>query len=444
MKTVAIIGRTNVGKSALFNRICGKKRAIVHDKPGVTRDRKEVVAHFYDMTFRLIDTAGVEEETPLSKAMWQQTQKAIEQADILLFVVDVRSEITELDKKLVQMIRKYSKPVLLLANKCEGKEAEDSAVAFYQLGLGDPICVSAEHGLGMGDLCEALIRFIPSEETPVEENSKETLKLAVVGRPNVGKSTLVNQLLKEERLLTGPEAGVTRDAITVPFSWQGHSLLLTDTAGLRKGAKVNDSLEKFSVQETLNTINFAEVVIVVLDATEPFEKQDLTVAAKVIDEGRALVIALNKWDKVANTSQVLQAVKSKLSVSLNQVSGVPVVPISALSGKGLDVLMKSVFDIYTLWNKRLPTHQLNLLLKELLSAHLPPLQKNGKRVAIKYITQANTRPPTFVLFSNNPDVLPSSYIRYLITGIRNTFQMQGVPMRLYIRKRENPYDKGKK
>ena len=443
MKTVAIIGRTNVGKSSLFNRLCGKKTAIVHDKPGVTRDRKEAVAHFYDMTFRLIDTAGVEEETDLSAAMWAQTQKAVDQADVLLLVVDVRTEISELDKKLVRFIRKVAKPVLLLANKCEGKEAEQDALHFYQLGLGDPLCISAEHGLGMGDLYEALMPYVDADDQYVADTSKEALKLAVVGRPNVGKSTLVNQLLKEERLLTGPVAGVTRDSITVPFSWQGKDILLTDTAGLRKGAKVSDQLEKFSVKETFNTIDFAEVVIVVLDATELVDKQDLMVASHVIEEGRALVLALNKWDQVTHPSEVLKKVQDKLSASLNQIKGVPVVPISALSGKGIDALMRAVFDIYALWNKRLPTHQLNLLLKELLAAHLPPLQKNGKRVAVKYATQVNARPPTFVLFSNNPEALPDSYVRYLLTGIRQTFHMQGVPMRLYIRKRENPYDKKK-
>ena len=495
MKTVAIVGRTNVGKSTLFNRLCGRRVAIVHDQPGVTRDRKESEAFLYDLTFRLIDTAGLEETTSLAAAMWRQTEMAVAEADVILAIVDARSELTRLDEKMANDLRKSHKPVILLANKCEGKHTQASLGDFYRLGLGEPIPVSGEHGLGMGDLHEALKPFLKEQEESDEkiskivrfqknmhyadnkkmaeryateridkpcesvetadqtdipnttdtkaleraEKQKRPLKLAIVGRPNVGKSTLINQLLGKERLLTGPEAGVTRDAITIPWEWRGKQILLTDTAGLRKRGKVEQELEKISAADTRNAIDFAEVVILVLDANIPMEKQDLLIASKVLDEGRTLIIALNKWDNVPNQKTVLNNLKEKMAVSLQQVKGLPVHTISAKTGYGLDRLMSDVFKMYNLWNKRVPTHKLNDFLKRMTEAHPTPVASNGKRIPMKYMTQVSTRPPTFVIFSSNPDSLPESYLRYLSNGIREQYGLVGVPIRIYMRKRENPY-----
>ena len=451
-KTIAVVGRTNVGKSTFFNRLIGKRLAIVHDRAGVTRDRKEAMGHLYDLEFRLIDTAGLEETTSLAKAMWNQTEIAIAEADIVLMVVDARSELTVLDEKLAKSLRKLDKPVILIANKCEGQAQQDSLGQFYRFGLGEPIGFSAEHGLGLGDLYAVLKPLFPENEAPEEESyetgdenpaeekePKRPLQLAIVGRPNVGKSTLINRLLGQERLLTGPEAGVTRDAITVPLEWRGKKILLTDTAGMRKSGRIEDSLERFSVLDTKNAIDFAEVVILVLDANMPMEKQDLVIASRVIDEGRALIIALNKWDDVENQKRVLNDVKEKMVSSLQQVKGLPVLTISAKTGYGLDRLMDEVFKIYALWNKRIPTHKMNTFLKEMVEAHPTPVAKNGRRVPMKYITQVSTRPPTFAIFSSNPDQLPESYLRYLSNGLRERFGFVGVPIRINMRKRVNPF-----
>lgn len=491
MKTIAIVGRTNVGKSTLFNRLCGRKFAIVHDRPGVTRDRKEADAFLYDLKFRLIDTAGLEETTSLAAAMWRQTEMAVAEADVVLAVVDARSELTRLDEKMANDLRKSHKPVLLLANKCEGKMTQATLGELYRLGLGEPIPVSGEHGLGMGDLHEALAPLLKDKEDsddkiskiirtqknmryadnkkmaekftdetdnclsnddanneaePADlkareraEKQKRPLKLAIVGRPNVGKSTLINQLLGKERLLTGPEAGVTRDAITIPWEWRGKQILLTDTAGLRKRGKVEQDLEKISAADTRNAIDFAEVVILVLDANVPMEKQDLLIASKVLNEGRNLLIALNKWDSVSNQKTVLNSLKEKIAVSLQQVKGLPIHTISARTGYGLDRLISDAFKMYELWNKRVPTHRLNDFLKRMTEAHPTPVASNGKRIPMKYMTQVSTRPPTFVIFSSNPDSLPESYLRYLSNGIREQYGLIGVPIRIYMRKRENPY-----
>ena len=448
LKTIAIVGRTNVGKSTLFNRLTGKKQAIVHDLPGVTRDRKEGVAHLSDITFRVIDTAGLEKETALSKAMWAQTQKAIDEADIVLMVVDARSEINPLDKDLAKDLRRLKKPVFLLANKCEAKEQYVAATESYVLGLGDPIAVSAEHGLGMVDLYQALLPYFPKEERNIkeEETDKENkpLNLAIVGRPNVGKSTLVNQLLGQERMLTGPEAGVTRDAISIPFEWKGNKVILTDTAGLRKRAKVTHSLEKISAADSKHALDYAEVVIVVVDAANPLESQDLTVARKVVEEGRALLLAVNKWDTVKNQTAVKNTIKERLHNSLQQVKGLPVIYISAKTGMGMDLLMKEVFRIHKVWNKRVPTAKLNLWLKSMTEATPPPLASNGRRIPMKYMTQVGTRPPTFVIFSSNPDELPESYLRYLSNGLRKDYGLDGIPIRISMRKRANPYADKKK
>lgn len=455
MKTIAVVGRTNVGKSTFFNRLCGKRLAIVHDRAGVTRDRKEAIGHLYDLEFRLIDTAGLEETTSLAAAMWRQTEMAIAEADIVIMVADARTELTVLDEKLAKALRKIDKPVILVANKCEGKEQEQQLALMYRLGLGEPIGFSSEHGLGIGDLYYTLQPLFPREEEPEEALSDESteeegdeeapkkpqrpLKLAIVGRPNVGKSTLINRLLGKERLLTGPEAGVTRDAITVPFEWRDHKILLTDTAGLRKNGRIEDTLERFSAADTRNSIDFAEVVVLVLDANMPMEKQDLIIASRVVEEGRALIIALNKWDCIDTQKKVLDDIKEKMISSLQQVKGVPVLTISAKTGYGLDRLMSEVFNIYALWNKRVPTHKLNTFLKEMIEAHPTPMASNGRRIPMKYITQVNARPPTFAIFSSNPDQLPESYLRYLSNGLRDKFGFVGVPLRINMRKRANPY-----
>lgn len=451
LKTIALVGRTNVGKSTLFNRLVGKKEAIVHDMPGVTRDRKEAIGHLSDLTFKVIDTAGLEETTSLAKAMWEQTEKAIDEADIILMITDARSELNPLDTRLATDLRKQKKPVLLLSNKCEGSAQFAVASEAYALGLGDPIAISGEHGLGMADLYQALLPFFPKEDALLDAEPEPTsdlksdLKVAIVGRPNVGKSTLVNRLLGQERMLTGPEAGVTRDAISVELNWKGKKVLLTDTAGLRKRAKVDFSLEKISASDTKRALDFAEVVIVVVDAANPLEKQDLLIARQTVEEGRALVIAVNKWDTVQNPRRVMNEIKEKLRVSLQQVKGVPVVTISAKTGAGLDLLMSEAFKIYAVWNKRVPTHRLNEWLKSMTEATPPPLARNGRRIPMRYMTQVNTRPPTFVIFSSNPDELPESYLRYLSNGLRKDYGLDGIPIRINLRKRENPYaNKGRK
>ncbi len=443
-KIIAIVGRTNVGKSTLFNRLCGKKEAIVHDMPGVTRDRREGRGHLGDLTFKVIDTAGLEETTSLAKAMWQQTEKAIEEADIILMVVDARSDLNPLDMRLAQDLRPLEKPVLLLANKCEGNAQFLAATESYKLGLGDPIAVSGEHGQGMLDLFQALLPYFPQEDETdtddLDENEPVSpLKIAIVGRPNVGKSTLVNRLLGQERMLTGPEAGVTRDAISVDFEWKGRPVTLTDTAGLRRRSRVDFSLEKISAADTRRALNFAEVVIVVVDANIPLENQDLQIARQVVEEGRALVVAVNKWDAIANPRQKMNEIKTKLHDSLQQVKGVPLVTLSAKTGAGVDLLMKEVFHINDIWNKRVQTHRLNEWLKQMTEAHPPPVAKNGRRIPMRYMTQVNTRPPTFVIFSSNPDELPESYLRYLSNGLRDKFGLTGIPIRIHMRKRENPY-----
>ncbi len=443
--TVAIVGRTNVGKSTLFNRLIGKKKAIVHDLPGVTRDRQEGVAHLSDISFKVIDTAGLETVTTLSRAMWEQTKKAIEDADVILMVVDARSELSPLDTQLTQDLRKTSKPVILVANKYESSAQTIGVTETYSLGLGDPVLLSAAHGLGFADLYGALAPHISREDKSEEEketqDEKKPLNLAIIGRPNVGKSTLVNQLLGTDRMLTGPEAGVTRDAISVPFEWRGNAITLTDTAGLRKRAKITHSLEKIAASDTRTILNFAEVVIVVVDAANPLEGQDLSLARQVVEEGRALVLAVNKWDAVSpdNQNKLKNTIKERLRTSLQQVKGLPVVYISAKTGMGTDLMMKEVFKIYGIWNKRVSTAKLNDWLRHMTEATPPPLASNGRRIPMKYITQAGTRPPTFIIFSSNPDDLPESYLRYLANGLRRDYGLEGTPIRIHMRKRTNPF-----
>ena len=441
---IAIIGRPNVGKSTLFNRLVGRKVAIVHDHPGVTRDRREAPAKLRDLDLKIIDTAGYEysNEDNLEHRMWEQTQKAIDEANVCLFLFDARAGIQPYDEHFAGILRQSGKPVILLANKCEGREQENSIHEAYKLGLGQPIPFSAEHGLGINDLYETLKPFNKKGKTENietdEENIERPLQLAIVGRPNVGKSTLVNALLNDERMLTGPEAGVTRDAITSEWNWNEHKINLVDTAGLRRQSRVSDSLEKMSAASTKHAAFMAQVVVLVLDADAVLEKQDLTIARKVIDEGRALVIAINKWD-IANRKEALEQLNYKLKTSLTQVEGVPTVTISALKGEGLDKLMRAVFKVYERWNSRIPTAPLNQWFADMIDNYPPPLGKNKRRIKLRYITQAKTRPPSFYIFSSNPEGLPESYLRYLTNNLRDTFDLKGIPLRLTVRKTGNPY-----
>ena len=442
---VAVIGRPNVGKSTLFNRLVGRKLAIVHDKPGVTRDRKEAAARFKNLDLCLIDTVGFEDakENSIEQRMLAQTKRAINESDVCLFMFDARAGLHPYDETFAALVRQSHKPVILLANKCEGKAQEDNIFEAYKLGLGQPIPFSAEHGLGLEDLYSALAevnaKISPEPEEQPEESSEERpIQLAIVGRPNVGKSTLVNALLHDERMLTGPEAGITRDAITSEWQWKGRKINLVDTAGLRRQSKITDSLEKMSAASTKHAAFMAQVVVLVLDADAVLDKQDLTIARQVIDEGRALVIAVNKWD-IAKRSEALQKLNDKLQTSLTQITGVPTVTISALKNEGLDKLMSAVFKVYDRWNTRIPTAPLNKWFSDVQEQNTPPLGKNKRRIKLKYITQAKTRPPSFYIFSSNPEGLPDSYLRYLINSLRDTFNLGGVPVRVTVRKSDNPY-----
>lgn len=442
---MAIIGRPNVGKSTLFNRLAGKKLAIVHDKPGVTRDRKMAAGKLKNLQLQIIDTAGYEYSTVdnMESRMWKQTQMAISDADVCLFMFDARAGLQPYDELFASLVRKMQKPVILLANKCEGKRQEDAIHEAYKLGLGQPIPFSAEHGIGFDDLYMELLELDEKKSAEEnaksdEENSERPIQIAFVGRPNVGKSTLVNALLGDERMLTGPEAGMTRDAITTEWQWQGQRFKLVDTAGLRRQAKVNDSLEKMSVESTIYAANMAQVVVLVLDADAVLDKQDLTIARKVIDEGRALVIAVNKWD-IAKRKEALEKLNYKLETSLTQVVGVPTVTISALKKEGLDKLMRAVQKVYKRWNLRIPTAPLNQWFAAVQEQNPAPLGKNKRRIKLKYITQAKTRPPSFFIFSSNPEGLPDSYLRYLTNSLRQTFDLGGVPLRVTVRKANNPY-----
>lgn len=446
---VAIVGRPNVGKSTLFNRLVGKKLALVHDLPGVTRDRKEAYAKYKDLDLTIIDTAGYEEanEGQMEERMWQQTRRAIEESDVVLFLFDARSGMQAYDEHFADLVRKSHKPVILIANKCEGKTQELGIYEAYKLGLGEPLIFSAEHSIGFDELYLKLKEYDKKEndddlskeqELDKDELKKRPIQIAIVGRPNVGKSTLVNALLDDERMLTGPEAGLTRDAITSHLAWKEWSLNLVDTAGLRKQAKVTGSIEKMSVESTLYAANMAQVVVLVLDADGILDKQDLTIARKVLDEGRALVIALNKWD-IADKKEALDKLNDKLQTSLTQAEGVPTVTISALKKRGLDKLLSAVIKVYERWNSRIPTAPLNQWFKDVQEANPAPLGKNKRRIKLKYITQAKTRPPSFYIFSSNPEGLPDSYLRYLTNQLRETFNLRGVPIRMTVRKSDNPY-----
>ena len=448
--TIAIIGRPNVGKSTLFNRLVGQKLALVDDEPGVTRDRREGQARLGDLEFTIIDTAGLDEGArgSLTARMQEQTETAIALADALMFVVDARTGLTPADRAFADFARRADKPVLLLANKSEGKQGEAGAMEAYALGLGDPIQVSAEHGEGMGELYDALRPLLPEpveddEETPDEdeadaESSNRPIRVAIVGRPNAGKSTLINRLLGEERLLTSPEAGTTRDSIAVEIDWKGRGFRVFDTAGLRRRSRIEEKLEKLSVADALRAVRFAEVVVLMMDAQNRFEEQDLRIADLIEREGRALVIAINKWDLMDSKQGQISALRVDADHWLPQVAGVPIVAVSGMMGEGIGRLMEAIVAAYGVWNKRVPTSALNRWFEQAISANPPPAV-SGRRLKLNYITQTKARPPSFVLFCSRADAVPQSYLRYLINSLREAFDLPGTPVRITLREKANPF-----
>ena len=448
LPTVAIVGRPNVGKSTLFNRLVGKRLALVDDRPGVTRDRREGEAKLLGLDFRVIDTAGFEDEDPqtLPGRMRQQTEAAVREADAALFMIDGREGVTPLDEEIARWLRAESTPVVVVANKAEGRSGQEGAYEAYRLGLGDPIAISAEHGEGVADLFAALQPLVEIEgaepEDVDEEDPDRPLSLAIVGRPNAGKSTLVNQMLGHDRMITGPEAGITRDSIAINWEWNGRAVKLVDTAGLRKRAKIEDKLEKLSAADTRRAIEYAEVVVLLLDATRGLEAQDLKIASQVIDEGRALILALNKWDVAENASSLFNGVKAALAEGLAQLRDVPLLTVSAKTGKGIDTVLEVAFDLREQWTRRIPTGELNRWFEDAIDTNPPPSPK-GQRIKLRYITQVKTRPPTFVVFGNRTDELPESYRRYLLNAMRRDLKLGPVPLRLEFRGRTNPFDRNR-
>ncbi|MCV6824039.1 MULTISPECIES: ribosome biogenesis GTPase Der [Halocynthiibacter] len=466
--TLAIVGRPNVGKSTLFNRLVGKRLALVDDQPGVTRDLREGAARIADLKFTVIDTAGLEEATDesLQGRMRALTERAVDMADVCLFMIDARAGVTATDRVFADILRKRADHVILAANKAEGKAGEAGALEAYSLGLGDPLSLSAEHGEGVSELYTMLApiadelaekqeSFEPETDVEIDEDEDEDaprvptkakpLQVAVVGRPNAGKSTLINQLLGEDRLLTGPEAGITRDSISVQVDWNGVPVRLFDTAGMRKRAKVQEKLEKLSVSDGLRAVKFAEVVVVLLDAAIPFEQQDLRLADLVEREGRAVVVAVNKWDVEPHKQQKLKDLRESFERLLPQLRGAPLVTVSAKTGRGMDRLQDAIMRAHEVWNRRVTTSQLNRWLMAMMEAHPPPAP-GGRRIKLRYMTQAKTRPPGFVVMCSHPEKLPESYSRYLINGLREDFDMPGTPIRLYMRSQAaaNPYKDRKK
>jgi GTP-binding protein len=441
--TVAILGRPNVGKSTLFNRLVGRRLALVDDMPGLTRDRREGHARIADLEFRVFDTAGLEESAPASLAgrMQAQTGRALAEADVALLVVDAREGVTEADRHFARWLRKSGKPVVLVTNKAEGRAALAGIGEAWRLGLDAPVAISAEHGEGLAELYERLLPFArAAAEAAPDEADEKPLQLAIVGRPNVGKSTLANRLIGEERLLTGPEVGITRDAIAVDWSWQGRPIRLVDTAGLRRKPRVAAKPEILSVADALRAIRFAEIVILVCDALQPLERQDLTIARLVAEEGRALVLAASKWDAVADRAAALARLRERAALSLPQLHGLAIVPVSGLTGFGLTALMEAAIAAYTVWNRRVATGDLNRWLAAMVARHPPPLVA-GRPLRLRYITQVNIRPPSFALFVSQPEELPDSYRRYLVNGLRDDFDLPGIPIRLMLRKGVNPYQR---
>ena len=454
---VVIVGRPNVGKSTLFNRLIGKRTALVSDMPGLTRDRREGEALLLDQHVMLVDTAGLEEAKrgSIAQRMRQQSEAALRDADLVLFMIDARDGLTPADQVFARMVRASGRPAIVVANKCEGRAGEDGFYAAFELGFGDPVAISAEHGEGLGELVGEMMSALgltagtmdkdrdKGSKSKAELDIDRPIRVAIVGRPNAGKSTLVNALLGEERMITGPEPGLTRDAVPSDLEWSGRRVRLYDTAGLRRKAKVTELAEKLGASDAIRAIRFAEVVVLIVDAERSLEHQDLTIGDLVTQEGRALVIAVNKWDLVEDKQKTQKELRTTLAQRLSQVPGVALVPISALSGRGIKRLMEAVLEAYDVWNSRVPTADLNRWLEHALARHAPPAVA-GRRIRLRFMTQPSARPPTFVAFCSRPEALPKSYVRYLTNSLREAFDLPGVPIRFNLRKGENPYAKRKK